>query len=48
MRPTAGGIRAILDVLVGSNPKAVGATPAQFFDATLSQRLEESGILRKF
>lgn len=48
MRPTAAGIKAILDVLAGSNPKAATAIPEQFLDASLSRRLEESGVMKKF
>ncbi len=48
MRPTASGVRPILDILAASNPKAVLAKPEQFFDVTLSRRLEESGVMKKF
>ncbi|MBM4299074.1 MAG: ABC transporter substrate-binding protein [Deltaproteobacteria bacterium] len=48
MRPTASGVKPILDILAASNPKAAAAKPEQFIDATLSRRLEESGLLKKF
>jgi vancomycin permeability regulator SanA len=48
MRPTLAGIKAILEVLRASNPKAATATPDQFFDGVLSRRLEESGISKRF
>lgn len=48
MRPTASGVRPILDILAATNPKAAGAKPEQFIDATLSRRLEESGAMKKF
>jgi len=48
MRPTASGVKTILDILATSNPKAAGAKPEQFIDASLSRRLEESGVLKKF
>jgi len=48
MRPTASGVKPILDILAASNPKAAGAKPEQFIDATLSRRLEESGAMKKF
>jgi NitT/TauT family transport system substrate-binding protein len=48
MRPTAAGIRVILDVIAASNQKAAGAIPEQFFDTSLSRRFEESGVINKF
>lgn len=46
LRPTANGVKPILDVLAASNPKAAAAKPEQFIDGTLSRRLEESGVLQ--
>ena len=48
MRPTASGVKPILDILAANNPKAAGAKPEQFIDGTLSRRLEESGVMKKF
>jgi NitT/TauT family transport system substrate-binding protein len=48
LRPTASGLKPILDILAASNPKAATAKPEQFIDATLSRRLEESGVMKKF
>jgi len=48
MRPTASGVKPILEVLAASNPKAAAAKPEQFIDLTLSRRLEESGAMKKF
>ena len=48
MRPTASGVKTILDILAASNPKASAAKPEQFIDVSLSRRLEESGLLKKF
>jgi ABC-type nitrate/sulfonate/bicarbonate transport system substrate-binding protein len=48
MRPTASGVKPILDILAASNPKAAAAKPEQFIDLTLSRRLEESGVMKKF
>ncbi len=48
MRPTASGVKTILDILAASNPKAAAAKPEQFIDVSLSRRLEESGLLKKF
>jgi ABC-type nitrate/sulfonate/bicarbonate transport system substrate-binding protein len=48
MRPTASGVKTILDILAASNPKAASAKPEQFIDVSLSRRLEESGVLKKF
>lgn len=48
MRPTASGLKPILDILAANNPKAAAAKPEQFIDATLSRRLEESGVMKKF
>jgi ABC-type nitrate/sulfonate/bicarbonate transport system substrate-binding protein len=47
MRPTASGIKTILDVMAVSNTKAASAKPEQFYDATLSRRLEDSGFLKR-
>jgi ABC-type nitrate/sulfonate/bicarbonate transport system substrate-binding protein len=43
MRPTVSGVKTILDIVAANNAKAASAKPEQFFDATLSRRLEESG-----
>ena len=48
LRPTASGVRPILDILAATNPKAASAKPEQFFDVTLSRRLEESGAMKTF
>ena len=48
LRPTASGVKPILDILAVTNPKAAGAKPEQFIDVTLSRRLEESGMMKKF
>lgn len=48
LRPTASGIKPILEVLAASNPKAAAAKPEQFIDVTLSRRLEESGAVKRF
>ena len=48
LRPTASGVKTILDILAASNPKAASATPEQFIDSSLSRRLEESGAIKKF
>ena len=48
MRPTATGVKTILDILAASNPKAAAAKPEQFIDVSLSRRLEESGLIKKF
>lgn len=48
LRPTASGVKTILDILVTSNAKAATAKPEQFIDASLSRRLAESGVLKKF
>jgi ABC-type nitrate/sulfonate/bicarbonate transport system substrate-binding protein len=48
LRPTASGVKPILEVLAASNPKAAAAKPEQFIDLTLSRRLEESGVMKKF
>ncbi len=48
LRPTASGVKPILEVLAASNPKAAAAKPEQFIDLTLSRRLEESGAVKKF
>jgi len=48
LRPTASGIRPILEVLAATNAKAANAKPEQFIDGTLSRRLEESGVTKKF
>src|SRR5258706_15991655 len=48
MRPTASGVKPILDILAASNPKAAAAKPEQFIDLTLSRRLEDSGAMKKF
>ena len=48
LRPTASGVKPILEVLAASNPKAAAAKPEQFIDLTLSRRLEESGAMKKF
>ena len=48
MRPTASGVKTILDILAAANPKAAAAKPEQFIDVSLSRRLEESGVLKKF
>jgi NitT/TauT family transport system substrate-binding protein len=47
LRPTASGVKTILDILVVSNPKAALAKPEQFIDSSLSRRLEESGAIKK-
>jgi hypothetical protein len=41
-------VKPILDILAVTNPKAAGAKPEQFIDVTLSRRLEESGMMKKF
>jgi len=41
-------VKTILDILAASNPKAAAAKPEQFVDVSLSRRLEESGVLKKF
>ena len=48
LRPTVNGVKPILEVLAASNPKAASAKPEQFIDLTLSRRLEESGVMKKF
>ncbi len=48
VRPTASGVKTILDILAASNPKAASAKPEQFIDSSLSRRLEESGAIKKF
>ena len=48
LRPTASGVKPILDILAATNPKAASAKPEQFIDVTLSRRLEESGMMKKF
>ena len=48
LRPTASGIKPILEILAATNPKAAAAKPEQFIDATLSRRLEEGGAMKKF
>jgi NitT/TauT family transport system substrate-binding protein len=48
LRPTISGVKPILEVLAASNPKAAAAKPEQFIDLTLSRRLEESGVMKKF
>jgi NitT/TauT family transport system substrate-binding protein len=48
MRPTVSGVKPILDILAATNPKAAAAKPEHFIDATLSRRLEESGVMKKF
>lgn len=48
LRPTASGVKTILDILAATNPKAASAKPEQFIDASLSKKLEESGALKKF
>lgn len=48
LRPTPSGIKPILEILAATNPKAAAAKPEQFIDATLSRRLEESGVMKKF
>jgi ABC-type nitrate/sulfonate/bicarbonate transport system substrate-binding protein len=47
MRPTVSGVKTILDILAANNPKATSAKGEQFFDESLSRRLEESGGVRK-
>ena len=48
LRPTASGVKTILDILAASNPTAASAKPEQFIDSSLSRRLEESGAIKKF
>jgi NitT/TauT family transport system substrate-binding protein len=46
MVPTAEGMRAAVDELARSNPKAATANPSDFFDLTIIQRLNDSGFIR--
>jgi NitT/TauT family transport system substrate-binding protein len=46
MIPTAEGMRAAVDELARSNPKAATANPGDFFDLTLIQRVNDSGFIR--
>jgi ABC-type nitrate/sulfonate/bicarbonate transport system substrate-binding protein len=46
MIPTAEGMRAAVDELARSNPKAATANPSDFFDLTLIQQLNDSGFIR--
>jgi NitT/TauT family transport system substrate-binding protein len=48
LRPTVSGVKTILEILSVANPKALSAKPEQFFDASLSKRLEESGTFKRF
>ncbi len=48
LRPTASGVKTILDILAASNPKAASAKPEQFIDSSLSRGWEESGAIKKF
>ncbi len=46
MTPAPEGMRAAVDELARSNPKAATANPADFFDLTLIQRLNDSGFIQ--
>lgn len=46
MIPAPEGMRAAVDELARSNPKAATANPADFFDLTLIQRLNDSGFIK--
>lgn len=44
--PTPEGMRMAVEELARSNPKAATANPADYFDLTLVQRLNESGFIQ--
>jgi NitT/TauT family transport system substrate-binding protein len=46
MTPSPEGMRAAVDELARSNPKAASANPPDFFDLTLIQRLNDSGFIK--
>ncbi|HLH23002.1 MAG TPA: ABC transporter substrate-binding protein [Chloroflexota bacterium] len=46
MIPAPEGMRAAVDELARNNPKAATANPADFFDLTLIQRLNDSGFIK--
>ena len=44
--PSASGIKTVLESLVKENPKAKGADPASFVDASILKALEDSGFIK--
>lgn len=44
--PSATGIKTVLESLAKENPKAKGADPSSFMDASILKSLEESGFIR--
>ncbi len=44
--PSASGIKTVLESLVKENPKAKGADPASFVDASILKSLEDSGFIK--
>jgi NitT/TauT family transport system substrate-binding protein len=44
--PSASGIKTVLESLVKDNPKAKGADPASFVDASILKALEDSGFIK--
>jgi hypothetical protein len=45
MLPTPAGLRAAMDELIATIPKAATADPAAFVDLTIPQRLNDSGFI---
>ncbi len=46
LQPTTSGIKSVLEILSGSNPKAATARPEDFFDARAVKKLENSGFFK--
>jgi ABC-type nitrate/sulfonate/bicarbonate transport system substrate-binding protein len=46
LRPTASGIKSILETLAVSNPKAASAKPDDFIDPRPVQKLEDGGFFK--
>jgi len=44
--PSANGIKTVLESLVKDNPKAKGADPSSFVDASILKSLEDSGFIK--
>ena len=44
--PSASGIKTVLESLVKENPKAKGADPSSFVDASILKSLEDSGFIK--
>jgi ABC-type nitrate/sulfonate/bicarbonate transport system substrate-binding protein len=44
--PSASGIKTVLESLVKENPKAKGADPSSFVDASILKSLDDSGFIK--